>query len=73
MKQCEAKRLVIETWDKWIEQQPLKISKATGRESLKFFYELQDARSPLLAFSTRGRDKWPIVHAWLVGEGRVAN
>ena len=44
---------------------------ADGRESLQFFFELQDSRSPLLDFQTRGRDKWQLVHAWLIGERRV--
>jgi len=73
MKQAEAKRLLIQTWDEWINKQPVQSSKATGRESLKFFYELQDARSPLLNFDSRGRDKWLILHAWLLSEGRVSD
>jgi len=43
----------------------------TGRESLKFFIELQDLKSPLLNFQTRGRDRWRIIHGWLETEARV--
>ena len=46
---------------------------ATGRDSLKFFLELQDARSALLDFQTRGRDKWQIVYAWLLGARRLSD
>jgi hypothetical protein len=73
MKQEEAKRLLIREWDDWIKRQPAGRDKATGRDSLKFFFELQDARSGLLKFSARGRDKWQIVHAWLRGEDRIAD
>lgn len=73
MKQKEAKRLLIQEWDSWIKKQPIKGDKATGRDSLKFFFELQDTRSRLLKFSSRGRDKWHIVHAWLLYEDRVSD
>ncbi|HEX5233122.1 MAG TPA: hypothetical protein VFW56_12855 [Bradyrhizobium sp.] len=73
MKQKEAKRLLIQEWDSWIKRQPIRTDKATGRDSLKFFFELQDTRSRLLKFSSRGRDKWQIVHAWLLGEDRVSD
>ena len=39
--------------------------------SLKFFVELQDARSALLNFKARGRDKWQVVHDWLLDARRV--
>ena len=45
--------------------------KPTGRNSLEFFFELQDVQSVLLDFQTRGRDKWKVVHAWLVRAGRL--
>jgi hypothetical protein len=71
MKQVEAKRLIIKEWDRWVRQQSVDSDRATGRDSLKFYVELEDARSPLLNFPTRGRDKWQIVHDWLVGSGRI--
>jgi hypothetical protein len=71
MKQEEARRLLIEEWDKWIRTQPVTPDKATGRESLKFFLELKDARSPLLKFQAKVRDKWPIIHRWLLDQNRV--
>ena len=45
----------------------------TARDSLKFFCELQDQRSALLEFRASGRDKWQVIHAWLLSEGRVAD
>jgi hypothetical protein len=71
MKQEQAKRLLIQEWDDWIQKQATAPSEPTGRDSLKFFLDLKDARSPLLNFQTRGRDKWRVVHDWLLGAGRV--
>jgi len=45
--------------------------RATGRDALKFYVELEDTRSPLLNFETRRRDKWQIVHDWLLGAQRI--
>ena len=73
MKQEEARRLLIEEWDKWIRTQPVAPDKAIGRESLKFFLELKDARSALLKFQAKVRDKWPIIHRWLLDENRVSD
>jgi hypothetical protein len=70
MKQEEAKRLIIQEWDRWV-QTRADSGKPTGRDSLEFFFELQDVRSVLLDFQTRGRDKWKVVHAWLVRAGRL--
>jgi hypothetical protein len=72
MKQEEAKRLIVQEWDRWVRTQPVEPGKATGRDALKFFFELQDTRSVLLNFQTRGRDKWQIVHAWLRSAGRLS-
>jgi hypothetical protein len=71
MKQSEAKRLILEDWDRWLQKHALNTDDVSGRESLKFFIELQDLKSPLLNFQTRGRDRWRIIHGWLVSEGRV--
>jgi hypothetical protein len=71
MKQEEAKHLIIREWDRWVQTQPIDAGGPTGRDSLKFFLELQDARSALLDFQTRGRDQWQVVHAWLIGARRL--
>jgi hypothetical protein len=71
MKQKDARTLMLPEWQRWLQSQSIDPNQATGRESLKFFFELQDKRSPLLDFQTRGRDKWELVHSWLVGERRV--
>jgi hypothetical protein len=39
---------------------------------LKFFYELQDMRSPLLDFRSGRRDKWRVINDWLLGEEGAA-
>ena len=71
MKQSEAKRLILEAWDRWAEKHALGAEEVTGRDSLKFFIELQDSKSSHLNFQTRGRDKWLTIHDWLVSEARV--
>jgi hypothetical protein len=72
MKFEDAKHLVVNEWDKWVKRQPIGPGEATGRDSLRFFLELTDTRSPLLNFPSRRRDKWEIVHAWLLNERRVS-
>jgi len=71
MKQQEVKPLIIMEWDRWVQTQSINPTRASARDSFKFFVELQDARSPLLDFQSRGRDKWQIVYGWLTSEGRV--
>jgi hypothetical protein len=71
MKQKQARSLLIQEWDNWITKQRIAPSEATGRDTLKFFFELQDARSPLLGFQSRERDKWLVIHAWLLSADRV--
>ena len=73
MRQGERKGLILLEWDRWLKTQPIKSQAATARDSLKFFCELQDQRSPLLEFRSGGRDKWQVIHAWLLGEGRVSD
>ena len=72
MKQAEAKRLIVQAWDRWTQRHSLDKAGLTGIDTLKFFIELEDSKSPLLNFQTRGRqDKWLTVHAWLVSEARI--
>lgn len=72
MKYEEAKRLIVLEWDRWIQTQTINPAGASGRESLKFFHTLQDTQPRLLNFQSRGRDKWRLVHAWLLSAHRVA-
>ncbi len=72
MRYDQAKERILIEWDRWIEKEWIDRGvKPTARETLKFFIELQDARSPLLDFRSRGRDKWQILHQWLEESGRV--
>jgi hypothetical protein len=73
MKQSEARVLVVEEWDRWISTRAIEPGGPTGKDSLKFFHELEDAESPLLDFQARGQDKWRIIHAWLLGAGRLSD
>ena len=73
MKQKEAKILIIREWDRWVQTQSIDPGGPTGRESLKFFHYLQDAKSPLLKFTYTGRDRWLIVHAWLLSAQRLVD
>lgn len=63
--------LIVREWDRWITRQRLPRYRTTRKATLEFFLELQNAKSPLLDFNPRGRDKWAIVHRWLVIAGRV--
>ena len=71
MKQRDLRAHIIREWDAWLQSQAIPPGAATGRDSLRFYFELQDKRSALLNFQSRGRDKWQIVHSWLVSEHRV--
>jgi hypothetical protein len=73
MKQDKRISLLVQEWDRWLETQPIDPPAATARDTLKFFYELQDSRSPLLDFRSNRRDKWQVIHAWLRNEGRVSD
>jgi hypothetical protein len=71
MKQRDLRTHIIREWDAWLQSHSIPPGTATGRDSLKFYFELQDKRSTLLNFQSRGRDKWQIVHSWLLSEHRV--
>ena len=73
MKQSEARVRIIQEWDRWIVTQAIEQDGPTGKDSLKFFHELQDTGSSLLDFQSRGQDKWRIIHAWLLGADRLSD
>jgi hypothetical protein len=73
MKQSEARLLIIKLWDRWISTQAIGQDGPTGKDSLKFFHELQDTGSSLLDFQSRGQDKWRIIHAWLLDAERLSD
>jgi len=66
MRQKDARTLIVREWGRWLQTHSIESGEPTGRDTLKFFFELQDARSPLLDFQSRGRDKWRIIDAWLL-------
>lgn len=68
MKQKEAKILILREWERWAKTQSIDLDHATGRDTLKFYFELQDSNSDLLDFQSRGRDKWHIINGWLLRE-----
>jgi hypothetical protein len=73
MRQWQRKLLIRSEWERWLRDRSLDPGEATGRDTLKFFYELQEKKSPLFKFQSRGRDKWEIVHHWLLGDGRSSD
>ena len=73
MKQIEARVLILKEWDRWIPARATDPGGPTGKDSLKFFHELQDTGSPLLDFQARGQDKWRIIHAWLLDAERLSD
>ena len=44
MKQQEAKTLILEEWDRWVAKQAVDLGGPTGKDSLKFFFELEDGK-----------------------------
>ena len=73
MRQDERKSLLLLEWDRWLQTQPIDPTASTAKETLKFFCELQDRRSPLLDFRPRRHDRWRVIHALLLNEGRVSD
>jgi hypothetical protein len=73
MKQSETRALILRQWDDWIQTQPIEAGGPTGKDSLRFFYELEDDGSPLLDFQSRGQDKWRIIHGWLLSAERLSD
>ena len=72
MRRHELKSQLLLEWDRWVQTKPVDRRRATARDTLMFFCELQDRQSPLLDFRSGGRDKWQIIHAWLLDAGRVS-
>jgi hypothetical protein len=68
MKQRDARILMIQTWERWLQTHSIDPDHASGRDTLKFYFELQDSKSELLDFQSRGRDKWHIINGWLLRE-----
>jgi hypothetical protein len=73
MKQSEARILILQQWDDWILTQAIDPGGPTGRDSLRFFYKLEDDGSPLLDFQSRGQDKWRIIFGWLLDAERLSD
>lgn len=73
MKQRDARELIVQEWDRWSEARTFDRGGPTGKDTLKFFIELQDAGSRGLDFPSRGQDKWRIIHGWLLSAERVSD
>jgi hypothetical protein len=73
MRQDERKALLLREWDRWLQNQAIDPTAPTAKESLKFYYELQERRSPLLDFRPRRQDRWRVIHNLLLNEGRVSD
>jgi nuclear transport factor 2 (NTF2) superfamily protein len=73
MKLNEAKPLVIAAWDDWAAKSGISPNYAEGRDALRFYYELQDTKSPLLRFMSRARDKWEVIYDWLMHERQIGS
>jgi hypothetical protein len=59
---------IIREWKRWLQAHSIDRRVATPKDTLNFYYELQDERSRLLKFQPRGRDKWAIINGWLLGD-----
>jgi hypothetical protein len=66
------RQAILREWDLWIQTQPLQ-GNATWRDARNFFLHREARPSPASPdLSTRGHDKWKVVHGWLVDAGRLA-
>jgi hypothetical protein len=73
MRSDKRKSLLLQEWDSWVRTQPEKPPAPTAKETLRFFYELEEKRSPLVAFRPRQQDRWRVIHSLLLHEGRVSD
>src|SRR6266403_719068 len=73
MRQKDARPLIVREWERWLQTHSIESGGPTGRDTLRFFFELQDARSALLDFQSRGRDKLRIIDTWLLSNGEREN
>ncbi len=73
MKSHECKSQLILEWEPCLQTPHLDPPGPTARETLRFFCDLQDSRSPLLDFRPRRRDRWRVIHELLLNEGRVSD
>ena len=62
---------IIEAWDSWTDSRGAQFEVPTVRDTFVFFLELRQSRPDLFDFNPRGRDKWKIMHGWLVASGRA--
>ena len=72
MRYHERKSLLLLEWDRWLQTQP-DHRQPTAKDALEFFCKLQDMQSPLLDFRPRRHDRWRVIHALLLNEGRVSD
>ena len=68
--QTQRKLLITREWRRWLQTHSIDRGAATARDTLRFFCELEDKRSPLLKFQARGRDKWEIINGWVLACGQ---
>jgi hypothetical protein len=72
MKLEEAKPLVITAWDVWTAKGGLRHDEATGRDTLQFYCEVLDTKNHRYCTSfQKKREKWRVIHEWIVSERRL--
>src|SRR4029077_17662103 len=71
MRRDVRKSLILVEWDRWLRDQHIDPSVPTARDTLKFFYDLEDQRSPLLDFRPSRGDKWQVIHTCPLNKGAV--
>lgn len=68
--QAEAKRRVLNKWDRWAEEGKLGDNPDGNDAFFKFFLPLEGQNDPVLNFRCR-EDKWQRIHGWLIQGERV--
>jgi len=65
----EARLGVIREWARWRDANGV-TAEARGNDALRFYSHLQSNRTELLGFRS-SRNKWQVVHDWLLSTGCV--
>lgn len=72
MREADSERAVLIEWSNWAPRNCPNRPQLERADALMFFAYLQTEKPQLLSFQS-SRDKWTVVHGWLLSRGLVAN
>jgi hypothetical protein len=73
LNKTEAKKMIIQEWNKWAAKHVPFGKRATGDDGMTFYQYLVKEHPELLNFKTQGGDPWQTVHGWLLQERKVTD